>query len=903
MKRLFFTLFFLPFYLLAAVQSDRPVYMGILIQNQDQLISYFLRSIDNLDYDKKNLHVQFDVCNESKEVQKTVSEWAQEHQKDYKKIEVAFREKELNGKEGFAREEVFAKIKKEYLKKTIEFRKDYCFILSSDTFLLPKTLRHLVEQDKPIISPMLRPIPEPIDSCRNFFADVTEDGGFKDHPDYPLIAYRKKKGTFQVPSLSSAYLIDLASCKKLKKSKQISSISKSALENGIEQFICNEKEFGFFLHFAKPLTLGEEKAFNLVGTSFEVTPSVLDNLLSKYYKGDSALQDYASHFNFSEYAIYRVKNRDLFYVDEVYDYIKEHVIKQGLEWEEHIHNQFRKYTRPGSIALDIGGHIGTHTLNLSRLVGETGKVYVFEPQAKMFCELAINMHLNKVSNVHMFHNALGSEEKWVEMYTPDEEWKKQFGKDLVNEGHGTVTELPENFTGDRVKVIRLDDLHLNNISLIKMDVEEYEMHVIQGGMETIRRNMPVMIIEIFQNQDRSARIKEIEALGYISAHLFGDDFLFIPLVMIEGDKKEVVRKAKETIYPQKNIHVSWEGTFSDLGSLSNVNRFFTKEIEKIKNITLTCVNAIHPPKARDKAPDVTVRHMWPPNWNKPEGKWVLIQPWEYGAVPLEWIKQLQNVDEIWVPTNFVKYEYVYSGVPEEKIKVVPNGYDPEKFNTNIAPKALATKKKFKFLYLGGTIFRKGIDILVNSYFKAFTADDDVCLVIKDAERRGAYIKDSLGHEIEEIQKRPNTPEILYLDQDMTVEEIASIYRACDCLVAPYRGEGFLLPALEAMACGLPVIVTAGGATSDFVRGTSGWFIPSQLVSLGHQLGSEMPLAKEGWWLEPDADVLSGMLRWTFSNPSIVKEKGEAAAKEAKEWTWKNAAEIASQRLYELTKNL
>ena len=47
------------------------------------------------------------------------------------------------------------------------------------------------------------------------------------------------------------------------------------------------------------------------------------------------------------------------------------------------------------------------------------------------------------------------------------------------------------------------------------------------------------------------------------------------------------------------------------------------------------------------------------------------------------------------------------------------------------------------------------------------------------------------------------------------EELAGLYAACDCLVHPYRGEGFGLPIAEAMACGLPAIVTGYGAAMDF----------------------------------------------------------------------------------------
>ena len=204
------------------------------------------------------------------------------------------------------------------------------------------------------------------------------------------------------------------------------------------------------------------------------------------------------------------------------------------------------YVKPGSTVLDIGGHIGTHTLNLSKIVGENGKVHVFEPQTKLFCELAINMHLNQCKNVVLHHNALGNEEKWIEIYIPKENWTESYGG-VLNEGHGTVSDSSKNSTGDKAKMIKLDDLKLENISFIKMDVEGFEMEVIRGGKETIKRNKPVMIIEIFQNDKKLAKIKEIESLGYIHVPFRSDDYFFFPLEMLNLTSKDSKNKIVKTL--------------------------------------------------------------------------------------------------------------------------------------------------------------------------------------------------------------------------------------------------------------------------------------------------------------------------------------------------------------------
>lgn len=911
-------LFFLlhPFHKGQSSSPDAPsIFMSVFIKENDQLIPFFLKSIDKLAYDKNRIHLKLHICNTSPDVHALVSTWAAKNN-IYKSMEcVDCSSLFLNNPNPFEKNKILAQIKDENLAQSKKLECEYFFLLSSEAFLFPHTLSHLLQKKEPIIAPMLRPLPEANDPFRNFFLDVTENGYYKDHPDYLNVARRQKKGTFLSPCVHSVYLIDTKFADELSFSKnfvnyEFLSFSKNAREKKISQYICNEKEFGFFLHFLKDMTLQEEKAFSLVGTETEITPQHIQNILSPYYIGDPDLQKYAEHFPEQNYALYPYQNRELFYLDDVNDYIKNFIIKQNLPWEEIHQKEFKKYVRPDSVVLDIGGHIGTHSITLSKLVGEHGTVHVFEPQSKMFCELAINTHLNGCKNVQLHHKALGKEHKLVHMSIPPEEWTKWYGIELLNEGHGTVTETQE--TGDTCQMICLDDLQLQNVSFIKMDVEGYEMNVIHGGMETIKRCKPVMIIEIFQGPERIKKIKEIEALGYMHNHLFGDDFIFIPLHMTQTSSIPVKEEKQQEHSFTKPVDVAWSGSFLDYGSLSHVNRSLTDELIKMKGVQLTRVtNEItckpefqHVFKTVQKsAPpnsEITIHHSFPPNWQSPKsGKWVLMQPWEYGAIPEEWVDKIKNIDEVWTPSQFVKDMYIVSGVPNNKVHVLPHGIDPGVFHPQVKPFPLNTKKKFKFLYVGGGLYRKGIDLLVNSYLSCFSQNDDVVLVIKDSK---IYAKQSIEPSINDAKKILNAAEIIYLDQDMSYDEMASLYKACDCYVHPYRGEGFALPVLEAMACGLPVIVTKGGPTDEFVQNQFGWFIPSEAIPIDSSVYNDIQLAKPAWMLEPDVQVLSALLRWVPEHSQEARKKGLVASQYVrKNWTWQKAAQKTAARLYSLSK--
>ena len=265
----------------------------------------------------------------------------------------------------------------------------------------------------------------------------------------------------------------------------------------------------------------------------------------------------------------------------------------------------------------------------------------------------------------------------------------------------------------------------------------------------------------------------------------------------------------------ETLHVAWEGTFTDNGSLSQVNRELTRQLVRQPQVEVARVGDGQRAQSPTRT-QVTVRHAWPPNWQRPKhGAWVLIQPWEFGALPLDWLARLAVVDEVWAPSEYVRRVYVDSGVAPSKVKVVPNGIDPARFRPEAPPMKLATSKSFKFLFVGGTIHRKGPDLLLKAYLESFTAADDVCLVIKDFGGDSVYTGQTFEAQIRDAQAQPNAPEILHLTNELSSEQMPGLYTACDCFVLPYRGEGFALPVLEAMACGLPVIVTAGGATDDF----------------------------------------------------------------------------------------
>jgi glycosyltransferase involved in cell wall biosynthesis len=366
------------------------------------------------------------------------------------------------------------------------------------------------------------------------------------------------------------------------------------------------------------------------------------------------------------------------------------------------------------------------------------------------------------------------------------------------------------------------------------------------------------------------------------------------------DLNNVVRSTEVVLRAVKPFHhqaallpVLWEGSQFVYHSLAHVNRQLCLGLLDSGKVDLSLLpyepdqfEGTAFPAFRPLAPCVNkllacaaavhVRHQWPPCFvPPPQGAWVMIQPWEFGGIPAEWVSPMRDqVDEIWVPSTWVKDCYVKSGIPEDQVVVIPNGVDSKVFRPDGERFPLSTSKGCKFLFLGGTIARKGIDLLLEAYRTTFRSTDDVCLVIK-GQGGGVYKGGNLSETLEAFRRDPLAPEIEYRMDNLEEAQIAALYRTCDVFVLPYRGEGFGLPIAEAMASGLPVIVTGRGAAMDFVTEDWGYLIPSHPQVIKSVDAFEPTRA--GFWLEePDREALGGLLRQAYAQEDERRKKGHLA---------------------------
>lgn len=269
---------------------------------------------------------------------------------------------------------------------------------------------------------------------------------------------------------------------------------------------------------------------------------------------------------------------------------------------------------------------------------------------------------------------------------------------------------------------------------------------------------------------------------------------------------------------------------------------------------------------------------------------------ETDRIPSEWVASCNNMDEIWVPSQFNVATFAEAGVRRDKLFVIPGGVDPEIFHPDVIPMDWPGKKGFNFLSVFEWHYRKGWDVLLKAYLTGFNKNDDVALILKVSltfttmekiQRQMYQYITSLGFSVN------NLPDVILINQHYKSGEMAALYAACDAFVLPSRGEGWGRPYMEAMAVGLPAIGTRWSGQTEFMNDNNSYLIDIdgfENVSGGNVLQGHR-------WARPSVEHTKVLMRQVYEKREQARLKGRIARKEIVEkWSWKNGAEQVEQRL-------
>ena len=213
--------------------------------------------------------------------------------------------------------------------------------------------------------------------------------------------------------------------------------------------------------------------------------------------------------------------------------------------------------------------------------------------------------------------------------------------------------------------------------------------------------------------------------------------------------------------------------------------------------------------------------------------------------------------DIVTPSNWSKQGFVRYGFAEARVHVVPHGVDPAIFRPTERDERQKQRRamglnddKFVFLNLGGTTANKGLDLLIRAFAVVHARQPETVLLLKDCRALYGFTAEAHVHQ---TLAQYGLPEDLWhaigvIPDNLDLDTLRLLYGTADAYVSPYRAEGFNLPPLEAAACGLPVLITEGGATDDYAH-----------PSFAHKIAARPHSTAGEDWLEPEFDSLvSGM---------------------------------------------
>ena len=313
-------------------------------------------------------------------------------------------------------------------------------------------------------------------------------------------------------------------------------------------------------------------------------------------------------------------------------------------------------------------------------------------------------------------------------------------------------------------------------------------------------------------------------------------------------------------------------------------------------------------------PDFVIHHDYESHFTAfvppASGKCIAVRTWDFGPLPPAWVEKInREFDQYWAHSGWIAEQARASGVEPERIRVLPLGFDPLVFRPDGPRRPLPIEKGFRFLFVGGVSLRKGTDVLLKAYRRAFTREDGVCLVLKDHSGDLFYRENHARDLIAELRASPDAPEILHLDEFLGEAELAALYRSCDIAVFPYRAEGFCLPILEAMACGTPAIVPNFGACLDYCSEETSYLLPVRRIrapvtrAFRLALGFQEALSEIDF-CEVSVDALVELLR-AVRDVSIAERQAKAAVGMTvarRHFTWDHVGALLREQLELLVTN-
>ena len=220
-------------------------------------------------------------------------------------------------------------------------------------------------------------------------------------------------------------------------------------------------------------------------------------------------------------------------------------------------------------------------------------------------------------------------------------------------------------------------------------------------------------------------------------------------------------------------------------------------------------------------------------------------------------REIELADHILTVSELARESYLEAGVPPERVHALALGADLQLFTPDDGRgEAPAEPRAFTFLFSGASIGRKGFDLLLEAFARIAAAEPATCLRIVGPRGDAAHLLDRLP---EEARAR------LAVVGPVPQATLAAELRGADLVVLPSRHDSYGMAVAEALACGVPVLVSSMVGAKDLVRsGETGWVVP---------VG--------------DGAALAERMLWCARHPAAVRALRPACRRAAESATWES----------------
>ncbi len=244
------------------------------------------------------------------------------------------------------------------------------------------------------------------------------------------------------------------------------------------------------------------------------------------------------------------------------------------------------------------------------------------------------------------------------------------------------------------------------------------------------------------------------------------------------------------------------------------------------------------------------------------------------SLPTGFAKHYKYCDKILAPSQFAKQVFLDSGVPDNHVTVVPHGVDRKQFQDAV-PMDIGVPQKVRILTnIAQPHIRKNLRGVFDAYGKAFTSKDDVCLVLKIANKSAESRKMQFDVSFDDELKRFKS---LYRDAApikiirQFIPDIASLVNACNVTFSMTKAECFWMPGLEALTAHHIVLSPRYGGQLDYLSDDNSLLIEGKEVFA--------PPAALYWepksgtkYFEPSIDDAVTQLRNCYDNFDALNSK-------------------------------